>query len=367
LLNRQIKVGLFVVCGLVLVALGIFLIGENTRFWESKVSYRAAFHDVAGLKPGAPVRSGGLDVGVVSDVGHAETTSDTRIYVSLSITKDEAPRIRDDTVASIVSKGLLGDKMVELSVSDGRAPRLDHHTLIKSEEPADMFASANELAAKTQKVVESLEPLAQRLSDPKLSDDIKGTVESLHDITDAIAHQDSVVHRLLYDPKEAQKLDTALTNLDTTTEHLDHIFGDLQDVSEHVKSGPGIAHALVYDGEISANAAGALDEVHKDLTAIREGNGFAHALLYGDDPSQHVMSNLNAISDDVRTIVANVKAGKGTLGALLVDPSLYEDVKQVVGNVNRNQVLRALVRYSIKENEEERPHVKTPTAAAPAP
>ena len=39
------------------------------------------------------------------------------------------------------------------------------------------------------------------------------------------------------------------------------------------------------------------------------------------------------------------------LGALLVDPSVYEDMKAVLGNVQRNDVLRALVRYSIRQDE----------------
>jgi phospholipid/cholesterol/gamma-HCH transport system substrate-binding protein len=84
---------------------------------------------------------------------------------------------------------------------------------------------------------------------------------------------------------------------------------------------------------------------------VREGNGLAHALLYGDSSSQHVMSNLNTMSDDLRVIVGNMREGKGTLGALLVDPTVYEDIKGVVGNVERNEVLRALVRYSIKADE----------------
>ena len=78
------------------------------------------------------------------------------------------------------------------------------------------------------------------------------------------------------------------------------------------------------------------------------------------------MGNMSAMSDDLREIVANMKAGRGTLGALLVDPSVYEDIKQLVGNVERNQVLRALVRYSIKQNEN-RPHVdvREPVRDAP--
>jgi len=63
------------------------------------------------------------------------------------------------------------------------------------------------------------------------------------------------------------------------------------------------------------------------------------------------MTNVDAMSDDMRAIVSNIRGGKGTLGALLVDPSIYEDLKTLIGNVDRNQVLRALVRYSIKQDD----------------
>jgi phospholipid/cholesterol/gamma-HCH transport system substrate-binding protein len=64
-----------------------------------------------------------------------------------------------------------------------------------------------------------------------------------------------------------------------------------------------------------------------------------------------MMSNLNQASTDFRQIMSDMRAGKGTLGALLVDPSVYEDVKLMLGNVERNRTLRALVRYSIKRDE----------------
>ena len=121
-----------------------------------------------------------------------------------------------------------------------------------------------------------------------------------------------------------------------------------------MKRGPGLAHALVYDSDVSDNAAGALKEVHEDLAAVRQGNGLLHALVYGDTDAQHLMGNVNAMSDDMREIVANMKAGKGTLGALLVDPSIYEDIRSLVGNVDRNQVLRALRALLDQGRREER-------------
>jgi phospholipid/cholesterol/gamma-HCH transport system substrate-binding protein len=161
------------------------------------------------------------------------------------------------------------------------------------------------------------------------------------------------------DPREGERLDRTVENLNASMVRLSGLLGEVTAVTQQIRTGPGIAHAVLYDGDLSKNTAGTLDEIHKDLVAIREGNGIAHALVYGDDQTQHVMGNLNVMSDDLRSIVADMRAGKGTLGALLVDPSIYEDLKSAVGNVERNQVLRALVRYSIRADEA-RPRIETP-------
>jgi len=114
-------------------------------------------------------------------------------------------------------------------------------------------------------------------------------------------------------------------------------------VTARARSGPGLVHTLVYDDQLGASTTGTMVELNKSLVALRTSNGLGHAILYGDDSTQHVLGNVSAMSDDLREIVANMKAGRGTLGALLVDPSVYEDIKVLVGNVERNQVLRALV------------------------
>jgi phospholipid/cholesterol/gamma-HCH transport system substrate-binding protein len=354
-MTRQLKVGIFVIFGLLLAMAAIFLIGDTRGLWQPKVAYHTAFDDVAGLKPGAPVRMGGLDIGAVTGVRHSSNPSDARAFVSLNINRKEAARIKTDTLARVINKGLLGDKMIELTFGSAEASPLDPNSLIPSEEPSDVLASANRVAAETAKAIQGVTPLVQQLGDPKFASDIKGAAADLHSILDAIAHGDGPMHRLLYDRKEAEQMSEVLAHLDSTTARLDSELADLQDLTRQVREGPGIAHALVYDGEISKNTAGTLAELHEDLRAIREGNGIAHALLYGDSSTQHVMTNLNAMSDDLRAVVAGMRQGKGTIGALLVDPTVYEDIKSAVGNVERNQVLRALVRYSIKADEQKAP------------
>src|SRR5580693_3664114 len=117
-MSRSTKVGIFVLAGIILAGVVTFMIGDTEQLWNRKVEYRAAFADVAGLKPGSPVSMGGVDVGRVGMVAHAGDVNDRRIYVKLEISRSESARVRTDTKAQILGKGLLGDKMVDLS-TDG--------------------------------------------------------------------------------------------------------------------------------------------------------------------------------------------------------------------------------------------------------
>jgi phospholipid/cholesterol/gamma-HCH transport system substrate-binding protein len=355
-MSRNLKVGLFVLFGIVLLTGIVFAIGDSRRFWDPKVHFTTSFGDVSGLKIGAPVRMGGVDVGTVTHVGHNDATADARIYVGLSVVRSEAARIRTDCIARVTNKGLLGDKMIEISVSTTPgAPELDPSIPIKSEDPTDFgkyIARLDGITASAQAALENVEKATEPFKNPQFAQDVQGTVHSLNDLLDGVAHKDGAVHRLVFDTKEADRVSQLIANLDQSTAMLNATLADAHDVAGQVKTGPGLAHSLLYDGEVSENTAGILHELHRDLAAVREGNGLAHSLVYGDDSSQHVMGNVNAMSDDLRAIVANVRAGKGTIGALLVDPSVYEDIKMLVGNVERNEVLRSLVRYSIKADEE---------------
>src|SRR5689334_6421703 len=104
---RNFKVGLFVLAGLLMSGLVIVLIGDERRLFERSVEFSAKFSDVQGLKSGAPIRMGGIDIGHVDTVGYGKETSDTTIYVTLAVVKSEAGRIKTDSVARVITKGLL--------------------------------------------------------------------------------------------------------------------------------------------------------------------------------------------------------------------------------------------------------------------
>lgn len=373
--NRTLKVGVFVLVGLVLATGAVFTIGENKRVWDRKVEYHAAWDDVAGLRAGSVVRMGGIDIGVVERVEHAKAIDDNKVYVTMSVAREEAGRIRNATVAIIEGKGLLGDKMVQLAWDEKVAKDLgkagkDPRAAVASEgwlvtaQPSDLIGDAQKAAQGAKLALENIQKATEGIADDKFKEDVQGTAHALREILEGVSKRDGVAHRMIFDPEEAKRVDHIIANLEVTSANLARVSDNARDVSAHVKSGPGLAHAIVYDGELAAGMTGTMVELHKSLAAVRTGNGIAHSVVYGDDQTAHLMGNVNAMSEDLREIVANMKAGRGTVGALLVDPTVYEDVKSLVGNVERNQVLRALVRYSIKQNEE-KPHVDVKSEPQP--
>jgi phospholipid/cholesterol/gamma-HCH transport system substrate-binding protein len=369
--GREIKVGAFVLAGLVAIGGVIFMIGEERQLFSKKLDYQVAFKDVQGLRAGSPVRMGGVDIGSVSKVGYAADESDYKIHVTVAILSDQSRRIKTDSVATIEGKGLLGDKMITISIGSTKAGPLSPGSMVRSEEGDDlgqMMSKIGSISVKVEKVVDNLQRTTEALADHGFHEDVRGTASSLNAVMGSLERKEGYAGKLLSDPAEAQHLSQVVKNLEATTAELQRTTQGVNQILDRVRTGPGLVHEVLY-GEESAKAVsqfgGAADELRIALKGMREGNGVARSLIYGDDSSQAFMANLNAASDDLKKITSDLRAGKGTIGALLTDPSVYEDLKMVLGNVERNKALRALVRYSIRRDEASGATVRDASARPP--
>ena len=356
-IKREIKVGAFALTGLSVIGLVVFMIGDERQAFKRKDIYNAVFDDVQGLGRGSTVRMGGMDVGAVTDVRYSKDADDLHLYVSFTVVRDEARRIRTDSYVTIDGKGLLGDKIVTIRPGSPGAQPIPGGGTIPSKSAKDlgqMVQQLTNISTKAESVMGNLEKTTGAMSTDQFTDDVKGSARSLNSILKSVDQGNGYVSKLLKDPNEAERLSRTLSNLERATTELNQTLKSVNAIVGRVQSGPGFAHDMLYGDAPTKTVAqfgNAAEELALTLKGVREGNGPARSLLYGDDSSQQLMGNLNAMSKDLRQIVANVKAGKGTVGALLVDPSVYEDIKLVLGNVDRNKALRALVRYSIKQDE----------------
>jgi phospholipid/cholesterol/gamma-HCH transport system substrate-binding protein len=200
--SRDIKVGLFVLAGLLFSALVIFLIGDERRFFSSSIRINTTFTDVQGLKPGAPVRMGGIDVGTVKKVGYKKGSVDNTIYVELDIVKDEAARIRKDAIARVAAKGLLGDKMVE--ITKGSSPEtVPAGGDIRGEEPTDLMGMATGMTTKASDALGNISRVSESLADEGLHKDIRGSAASMNKLLSDVANGEGYPRKFLTDKRRS--------------------------------------------------------------------------------------------------------------------------------------------------------------------
>jgi phospholipid/cholesterol/gamma-HCH transport system substrate-binding protein len=247
-----------------------------------------------------------------------------------------------------------------VDLTPGRGPPLAEGAEIPSQESGGMFAAlarAGELVDEVRPAIENVREFTETLADEQFRRDLHDISHNIAEITRMVSEEDGTVHRLLSDPEMADQVERTLASVRTTSAELAATARNVREITGEIRSGDGTAHQLIYGDEgtrLVSNLADTAGEAATILRDVRTGDGNAHDLLYGDSAGD-LITNLTAMSGDLRAIVADIRAGRGTLGGLLMDPSIYEDIKRIVGNLERNDILRALVRYSIREDEPQDP------------
>jgi phospholipid/cholesterol/gamma-HCH transport system substrate-binding protein len=353
--SGRIKVGLFLVAGIITVLATLFVIGQVQSPFARRVYLHTSFRDTAGLTVGAPVRLGGVDVGSVQEIHFAPALDVKEVSVTLAVQERYLSRIRADSRATLTPKGLLGDLTVTITVgSAGAAPLHDGAFIpaIEGQRLADMVSSLQEGIADVRSFSRTLGDRVDAVLSPDVARDLARFVHAAADSAEAVQRGDGLAHALIYDRGLAADGRAVARGAHRSADSLEAAMGRLDRIANAVESGDGNLHRLVYGDDLgpmlddAERAARALADA---ATEIRNGGGPLHALVYGPEGDE-LLRNLTLLSRNLRRVSDDVAAGKGTLGALLEDPTVYEDLKIILREVKRNTLLKALVRYTIQRD-----------------
>ena len=113
----QVKVGIFIVFALLFFAGGVLLMGEKTKFFVPKGRLSVIMADVGGLKIGAPVWLAWVDVGLVREIRFVRPNRSNDVEIILEIERSALEKIGKDSKVSIKTRGLLGEKYVDIAPS----------------------------------------------------------------------------------------------------------------------------------------------------------------------------------------------------------------------------------------------------------
>ena len=111
----QVRTGAFIMVAVLLFAAGILMMGDKTKMFVEKDDLSVIMTDVAGLKVGAPVWLAGVDVGLVTSIRFENPERTNEIDVSLQVSKDSLKKIGADSRVTIKTRGLMGEKYVDIT------------------------------------------------------------------------------------------------------------------------------------------------------------------------------------------------------------------------------------------------------------
>jgi phospholipid/cholesterol/gamma-HCH transport system substrate-binding protein len=135
--SRLIGLGVFVVTGIFLFSLALFLIGERRMLFKDSFEVYTEFSKVTGLMDGAKVRVSGKDAGEVLAIENPPGPS-SKFRCRLRITEDLHPLVRTDSIVTIQTDGLVGNKFLQVSAGSENKPKAPVKSTIPSREPFEM-------------------------------------------------------------------------------------------------------------------------------------------------------------------------------------------------------------------------------------
>lgn len=157
-MSQNARLGTFIVIGLAILAVAVFLVGDKESLFQSSYRVNADFQNVAGLDEGADVRVGGIRKGTVKKMTLPKKPDGT-VVVTMELSKETLGIVRKDSVAAIKSEGLLGDKYVEVSFGSMDAERLKGGETIETQPPIDI----SDLLDKTNKILDTTQDSMQNI------------------------------------------------------------------------------------------------------------------------------------------------------------------------------------------------------------
>ena len=327
----EVKVGLFVLAGVALAVVAVLLLGKSRHVFQPRVKLHAVFHDVAGLVSGAPVRVSGVNVGTVSQIMFVHGPRRPEIQVDLEVTRAALGLVRRDSVARISAQGLLGDKIVEISAGSTAEPAVGADGYVKTAQPPDldkMLQQASAVLDDARRVADRAAAAVDQFARPKTIAELRESVTHMHTLLRATARGHGLAHALFFDRRTADELDRLETRLTRLTEHIDQ----------------GVQHIDAVLAATDADGKQLLNNVSRAARSVGQ--------TADEVQRSHVVRNLGQASGDLAALTGYIKSGRGTIGSLIVDPTVYEQLVAVLGGIGRSRVLRALVRFAISRDED---------------
>jgi phospholipid/cholesterol/gamma-HCH transport system substrate-binding protein len=293
------KLGIFIFLGSTLLVILIFLLGNKDQLFTSTFTLKAYFKNTEGLRNGASVRFGGIDIGAVKDIQILNDTTG-RVEITMRVKDDVKRFIKKDSRASIETEGLVGNKIVMITMGSVNTDEIADGGVILSKEPlsfADIIEETQGIMAYT-----------------------KDMTKNLAEIVYKVNQGEGTIGKIIND----DKLYTAATNLTNTADkNLNSITTDMKGIiALFDELGKGVE-------DVVSNVNKIVSRVDSVLVGVSEGKGLLGSLVSDKGKEgkslNQILDNLVVVTEDAKTSASRLAENMEALKHNWLFKSYFEE------------------------------------------
>jgi len=325
----EVKVGILILVSLGILAAFVLIMGGLS--FEKTYTVFVDFDNPGGLQSGAPVRVAGVKCGKVSELqfmgGKVDPKTNRRTLVRAKVQIEQRVKesIHDDADFYVTTQGVLGEQFLAIDPGSPQKPVMAENTIVKGIDPPrlDLFlAKAYELLDTTMTGIRNNREL--------ISDIATNTAGLLKGLNTVLTDNRERINRIV------QNLEALSAEANTLTNHARLNYVDNPKIARTIDNIDKLTTELQRDsGPMIKDAREAVANLNR-ASKVVGGEEEQQKLKKTIDDVAQLAARANATAADAQSIVQHIKKGNGTVGALVMDEAIYDDVQEMVRDLKHN-------------------------------
>lgn len=273
-LIRKLIIAFFIIIGLLLFLVAIFVIGSKQNMFTSTMKINSIFETVSGLLEGSNVRFNGISVGTVDKIN---IVSGNKVMVEMTIVSSVRKFIKRDSQVKIISEGLIGNKIVDITPGGQDVPSVDEGGWLVSVKPVeaeDIMKSLKETGDNASIVTKDLADIISKVANGE------GTLgqliynSSLYNGVDStmrgFAISTGLVNNVLRNI--ASSVDVITTEVIPMTQKIRSITEDISDITNKMNSSQSVVGTLLTDTNFANHLKSLIRNADQTTANLEQGS-----------------------------------------------------------------------------------------------
>lgn len=325
----EVKVGVLILVSMGILAAFVLIMGGLS--FERTYTLYVDFDNPGGMQSGAPVRIAGVKVGKVSELAFMggkidpKTQRRTLVRAKLAIEQRVKDSIHEDADFYVTTQGVLGEQFLAIDPGSPQKPVLPESSVVKGIDPPrlDLFLAK-----------------AYELLDTTISG-LRNNRELIGDIATNTAGLLKGLNVLLSENKE--RINRTIANVESLT-------AEANTLTQHARTNyvdnPQIQRTIDNVEKLSSEIRRDSEPMLKDAREALANLNRASKVVGGEQEQKQLKKTIedvaqlaaraNATAADAQAIVSHIKKGNGTVGALVMDEAIFDDVQEMVRDLKHN-------------------------------